>query len=84
MLPVLASDRREGHAFAMRDEAGRGGVAPLPKAGTAPREAPEGGSGAPLRRDEERGAGPDEASGDLLRPGLGDGCAAALVGAGAS
>ena len=37
----------------MRDEAGRGGVAPPSKEGGAPREAPEGGSGAPLRRDEE-------------------------------
>ena len=37
----------------MRDETGRGGVAPLTKEGGAPREAPEGGSGAPLRREEE-------------------------------
>ena len=40
----------------MRDEAGRGGVAPLPKEEKAPREAPERGSGAPLRRDGERRA----------------------------
>ena len=69
MLPVLASDRREAHSFAMRDEADRGGVNPLPKAGTAPREAPEGGSGAPLRRDEEKAPGRGERGFATARPG---------------
>ncbi len=66
----------------MRDEVGRGGVAPLPKGGSAPREVPERGNGAPLGRDEERRLpGGMEANGALLRPGRGDGCAAAPVGA---
>ena len=51
---VLASDRREGHALAVREEVGRGGVAPLPKGERAPREAAERDSGAPLRKDGER------------------------------
>ena len=37
----------------MRDETGRGGVAPVTKEGGAPREVPEGGSGSPLRREGE-------------------------------
>ena len=69
----------------MREEVGRGGVDPLPKGGTAPREAPERESGAPLRRDEERGSrGGMEANGALLRPSRGDGCAAVPEGADAS
>ena len=56
----------------MRDEVGRGGVAPLPKGGGAPREAPGRGSGAPLRRDGERRVpGPDGGEGGFAtaRPG---------------
>jgi hypothetical protein len=56
----------------VRDEVGRGAVAPLPEEGRAPREAPEGGGGAPLRRDGERmvpGRDGGERSFATARPG---------------
>ncbi len=53
----------------MHDETDRGAVNPLPKAGTAPREAPVGGSGASLRMDEEKAPGLGERGFATARPG---------------